>query len=197
MLILTEPEWRREYASAFARVFVNPDPFDAPFTNAMEARALLYPVAYTLERNEYDAVAQAARVVGDSAMCLSIPDIDDHSNHPEYPAHWLLEFRDFAQYEKLPRVGILENALYSPTGEWGLLISHEQHMVVGGSAEFVETMVRGFPGAERALEEFLDTWAEHKQKRDVDTAWIHTLFVHLYGQEVGSDLYSSRFPEGT
>jgi hypothetical protein len=196
MRTLAVSEWKREYASAYSRVFLHSDPFDAPFTEAMESRALLYPVAYTLERDEYEVVAQAAHVVGDSAMVLSIPKNGDDIDPLEYPVHWLLEFEDFTEYE-LTRASIHENALYSPAGKWGLLVSHEQHMVVGGSVEFVETMVRGFPGAERALEEFLNTWAEHKQKRDVDTAWIHALLVHLYGPGVGADLYSSRFPEGT
>lgn len=174
--------WNKVYGSAFRAVFQATDPFDAPLTAEMTARGLLYPVAYLLEPMQFAAVVTAARSVGDECLCLSVTEQFDGVSGTE-AVHYIFDYWEGAEYQSLGEVGVLENALYSPSGQWGLLISHEQHAVVGGARMFWDTLVAEFPEIDSSLERFLQTWAGHARRRHVDTSWLSGLLTHVYGPE--------------
>jgi len=172
--------WEQEYAAGFRSVFRNVDPFNAPFSDTVESKALLYPVAYVLDRAEFVAVFQAASAVGDAAICASV--VEGRVPVPRGP-HWRLEHWEYDEYRELQDLGVLENALYSPTGKWGLLVSHEQHALVGGSAVFVSALAKTFPDFEGSIDRFLAFWRENEVRHNSDTTWIKGLFVHLFGPD--------------
>lgn len=84
----------------------------------------------------------------------------------------------------------LETAIVSPTGRWGILISHESHAVVGGAPAFVETLVERFAGSSDRggesipardqvrvfLREVRDGWHD-------PMAWLPSHLTHVYGKE--------------
>ena len=84
----------------------------------------------------------------------------------------------------------LETAVVSPTGRWGILISHEGHAVVGGSTAFVETLVErlsessdqggeSIPVRDQVgvfLREVRDGWRD-------PMAWLPAHLSHVYGKE--------------
>ena len=39
----------------------------------------------------------------------------------------------------------LENILYSPSGKWGVIVSHEWHGMLGGTVEFIENIRQAIP----------------------------------------------------
>lgn len=181
MQSLEQHEWESRFRGAFASVFRSTDAFDTPLASTLEAKALIYPVHYLLEREQFDAFVEAARSAGDDAICLSVTE-----GFPTQPSdqqrHWLLEFWDFEEYQELTPIGVLENALYSPDGQWGMLISHEQHALVGGSRSFMSTLATAFPDFELSIAEFVATWCEARERDRVDTGWIVPAFEHLYGR---------------
>jgi hypothetical protein len=40
---------------------------------------------------------------------------------------------------------IIENAIYSSHGNWGIIISHEEHAVLGGHKQCIETFKAAYP----------------------------------------------------
>lgn len=179
---LAPERWESEYGNAFRAVFQSTDPFGAPFTERMTSRCLLYPVPYLLEPEQFDAVVAAARVTGDYRLCISVTEEFDGLSGAR-AEHYLLDYWEGAEYQRLSAVGVLENAVYSPRGQWGLMMSHEQHAVAGGPRAFLDTLASRFPSFEPSLEEFLQSWAMYHNQRNADVSWLETLLTHLYGRE--------------
>jgi hypothetical protein len=50
---------------------------------------------------------------------------------------------------------IAEIALWSSRGTWGLLVSHEQHVVIGGSNEFVTQLLTHVHDADEQVASFI------------------------------------------
>ncbi len=40
----------------------------------------------------------------------------------------------------------MENAIYSTKGTWGVIISREQHALIGGPPRFIEALKANLPG---------------------------------------------------
>lgn len=181
MRALSNSEWLQSRREAFRGVFATTDAFGKPLQKSMRARALLYPVTYLLDPEQGAAVVGAAREVGDDTFCVSITEGDN--DFTDQSRHWELDYWEMNEYRELPLVGVLENAIYSPRGRWGLLISHEQHAVVGGTPEFIHSLKLQWPRFDESLSEFVKYWAEIKLRRKADTAWLEPLLAHLYGDK--------------
>ena len=179
---LAPEKWESEYGAAFRAVFQSTDPFGAPLTERMTWRGLLYPVPYLLEPEQFDAVVAAARATGDDRICISVTEEFDGLSGAR-AEHCLFDYWEGAEYQRLGAVGVLENAIYSPRGQWGLMMSHEQHAVAGGPRIFMDELASRFPSFEASLEEFLQSWAEYRDQRNAEVSWLETLLTHLYGRE--------------
>lgn len=178
---LSGVDWATELEPAFRQVFAATDPFGSPFQPAVSARALLYPVSYLLDAEQFQALADVARSIGDDAICVSITETNKRLDAPD-ARHWILEHWEWTEYHELGDVGVLENAVYSPIGQWGMLISHEQHAVLGGSERFMQEMAARFPAFQESLGEFLTYWSENSRRHNADVDWVAPLLSHLYGE---------------
>jgi hypothetical protein len=109
---------------------------------------------------------------------------------------WWFSLSDLAPAKEPSSFGpSVETAVVSPTGRWGILISHERHAVVGGSPAFVETLVERLPGSSDRggesiptrdqvrvfLREVRDGWHE-------PMAWLPGHLTHVYGKECAEAL---------
>ena len=186
--------WERTYGAAFRAVFQSTNPFDTPLTERMTSRGLLFPVPYLLEPEQFAAVVRAAQAVGDDRLCISVTEEFDGLAGTR-AEHYLASYWEAAEYQELGEVGVLENAIYSPSGQWGLIVSHEQHAVAGGSRLFLDALASHFPDFDSSLEQFLQTWAEYRQRRKADTSWLEALLTHVYGRE-RARVEMSRYPLG-
>ena len=182
MQSLDHAEWNARFHPSFNTVFRNTDAFDAPLSSSLEVKALIYPVSYLLDRKQFSGLVEAARSAGDDAICLSVTE-GDRTQDMGMPRHWILNFWEYEEYQNLSSVGVLENALYSPQGHWGMLFSHEQHAVVGGNRPFMAKLADEFPGFDISVEEFISTWTESRERSGVDVSWIPRMFDCLYGNE--------------
>ena len=104
-------------------------------------------------------------------------------------------------------VTFVETALVSESGRWGMLISHEDHAVVGGSRGFIDRLTAEFPSLRSSGLEADpdDTGTEPDQRllpapeqvtgflEDVRgwhdlMSWLPANLEHLYGPDRASDL---------
>lgn len=183
MRVLTELEYQIEAHHAFRSVFRSADPFDEPIAPSVSHRAILYPVSYDLEPHEFGAIALAAQTVGDNSFYFSVTE-RPMATEQDRPYHWLIPFEELSGYRSLGYPFVLENAFYSPNGHWGVLISHEQHAVVAGSKQFLDTLFTHLPvSAELQIQEFLSTWKDNHTRLGSKIDWLPRLLRHVYGVE--------------
>lgn len=178
----------REVKKAFDAVFRSADPFNQPFNETVSHRVILFPTApYQLDEDMYEAVASAAEAVGDTTALLTLTEGYKGGREGfESCGHWQIELRSdpYAVLSKDKEwISLVENAIYSPTGTWGLIISHEEHAVVGGPPAFVEAIKRNLPGVEDQLQEFLLTWQDYRDRLGTQIDWLPELLRHIYGTE--------------
>ena len=179
MLYRTQPlAWSGTTRTSFARVFAGTDPSRDVFTSSIPSRRLLYPLAYLLDEAEFLAVSLASKALGEESMLLSVVEEFD-GNDGEKARHWELG-HSFADYCHLPEVGVLENAIYSPQGSWGLMISSEQHALLGGNAEFVETVIRQHTKWRESEAQFRVDWEWKAENYAVDISWTNELLASLH-----------------
>jgi hypothetical protein len=113
----------------FSKVFINNDPFDKMFSSSIESKMILYPTnGYHLSKEQYCALIRTNEIFGYKSFYVSeiegepFKKNDPCKIHPQQ--HFELDITtSYDEYEKLTI--ILENALYSHTGTWGVIISHE------------------------------------------------------------------------
>jgi len=177
---LTPAEWLAGGAKGFRTLFRSADPFNQPVRNEVEARALLYPVSYLLDEQEFGAVAAAARAEGDTTLVVSITEEFGGSDAAN-ANHWELSYWEYSEYRALDRVGVLENAIYSPAGHWGLLISHEQHAVAAGTRRFIEALLAENPEWQGSCAAFVDDWRHRSTTQRADVSWVPEVLRHIYG----------------
>jgi hypothetical protein len=152
----------------FHRVFANTDPFGYPFTSAVDAVLVFYPIeGYWLTRPQYDSVVNAARALGDSTFYLSL--VEHSGDWVARGEHWLCKFPRYEEYRGIESL-VLENALYSSSGRWGVLISHESHALVGGSREFVHHVMTGYPTWQQDWGQLVQAWAANP-----NGGWVNQL----------------------
>jgi hypothetical protein len=225
---LTADEFDRLVVPAFRRVFQATDAFAAPLRDGLSERLILFPVRPRLGEGKIDAVADAARAVGDggfyvvetephwrellgeSAEQLPVelpkdlveglpPDLVRATwaafNRPmDYSDHqaWWFSVDDLAPAKEASTFGPNgETAFISPSAQWGILVSHEDHAIVGGPPAFVETLTERFPpfterdGSQSVsardqvsvfLQEVRDGWQDPMK-------WLPQHLTHIYGNE--------------
>lgn len=207
---LTPGEFEQEAGAAFRQVFASTDPFDAPFTDAMTERAILFS-SFRLDAGEAVALADAAREAGDRGVYVTMTErpvdrpfvrSDPERGVPDdgEPQDWFVPFTDLAAYVSSQSASGLpvmaENALLSPSGTWGAIFSHEWHVVVGGVAPFVERLLDRWPDRDLAptgdpprpysSRESVLAWLrylswERKQLALEPPEWLPRILRHVYG----------------
>jgi hypothetical protein len=188
--------WSGAYEAALRSIFQSLDPFDAPLSPRVACRALLYPVGYLLDRSQFEALFIAAQSVGDREICLSLAESPVPQASRE-ATHWLIDSWDFEEYRELSGVGVLENVLYSPHAKWGMLISQEQHAVVGGDQAFVDALNRSFPSFQSSIQEFMAFWRDNHMRFGTEAGWLGPLLDHLYGPDRRREMLGSVPPRGS
>ena len=136
--MLTESEWIERAVPARDRVFTTLDPFDAPFSEDVVERRLLFPVSYQLEPAQIAIVRAAAKGVGDESIFL-----ESRVDSTPDAFYWEFSADGEGPYDVIESV--LENAILSSSGKWGMTISEEDHAVIGGVPEFMQMIAESFP----------------------------------------------------
>lgn len=152
-------------------MFLTKDPFELPFQPTIAHYMIFYPTyGYHLTKEQYSAVVEAAKAIGDTGFYISVVEYD--GDFFEKGEHWLCPFSPHEDYLKLPLV--LENAIYSRSGKWGLIISHEDHAIIGGSDAFVRELRSNYNNWETDILELRVYWKDNK-----NSDWLEKVLASL------------------
>ncbi|MCP9492037.1 MAG: hypothetical protein MSC31_19500 [Solirubrobacteraceae bacterium MAG38_C4-C5] len=162
------------------------DAFDEPLHDSVEGRLILYPAAgYELPEPWFRAVASAAKALGETRAYYGVVEAATAQTLDEA---WSLPLEDETPgwFERSANDGtrnpIAESALWSTFGTWGILLSHRQHVVVGGPRSFVHPLSREINAADDGVIRFVQDMAKGADVLAGD-GWLRHLLRHVYGSE--------------
>jgi hypothetical protein len=151
---------------------------------------LLFEHPYVLDRRQFDALREVVEPEGiDEFEVLTIERRTPQRHHAF----------DFSQWEEYQSTVFgEENLLYSPKGNWGMLLTAFGHVAVGGSAGFADRLRLGL--IRRGM---LSSTDHPPESQDVlaflceakgwlpegVTGWPEGLLRHLYGEPQASDFF--------
>jgi len=174
---LTDIETIKIFESNFIKVFKNKDPFDDCFTDNIQAKLLLFPTdGYYLQEEQFNVLRQAISHLGEAGFFISEIEGDcfsELSSSESYEhGHWVGDVSStFEDYADIPIV--LENAVYSSCGNWGVLISHEGHAVLGGRKELIEQVQTLYPQYKTCKQRFTEYWEHNHSEYNSNIDWVH------------------------
>lgn len=156
--------------AAWNRIFVDNNPFSFPFADWIKALVVLFPTyGYHLDRAQYDAVMATARDLGDTRYFLgSVEYTGDFFEQGEW---WSCDDPPYERYAELPLT--LENAFFSQSGTWGVIVSHEDHALAAGANEFLYRLSRRYQRWSREHDALLEYWSKLE-----NSSWLHELKVY-------------------
>lgn len=178
--------------AALEDIFETLDPFDEPFKATVAERLILYPAqGYELRDSAWSALAAAALAVGETSAYYAT--VEGQAAREVEPV-WEVALDENAQawFESSASDGsrnpIAESALWSGRGTWGLLVSHEQHVVIGGSSEFVNQLLTQVPDADEQVATFIHDLGHYPSDIERRVPWQPRLLVHIYGRGKADEL---------
>jgi len=176
----------RAARDAFRLLFRNADLGDRPLRSP-GVGLLLGPIRYGLNEDQYRALASAAMAEGDTECYLSYlcgyedDDREDVSADFELAPHYRFDLRLFASLALGSAwSGMAEHAIYSPRGEWGVLVSLDHFGIAVGSEAFRSKLLDA-PVLASSLEDVLGEWKDARDRLQGRTAWVPTLLENVYG----------------
>ena len=182
---------RQEIAKIGQSLFQSQNPHKMTFKPEVEACLMFHtldaddpyypdsPLDY-LTRGQYQAIIAAAKRARDTGFVLSQPhgslmnDTDywrrviapgaaADTNWTDLEDHWWCEFPTYEDYLTIGPVGILDVALFSIHGHWGVFTA--RHTLVGGNIDFIRHVDKMYPAWRNEVIELIDNW-EGQIKRD-------------------------------
>lgn len=165
-----------ELQIAFNKIFQSKNPFENVFTEEVEQKILLFPTdGYYLNDEQYNALMCAINSIKEQEFFISEIEGDcftKNSNDGVYKhGHWMLNIK--TSYEEYRNLTLpLENALYSLKGTWGVIISHEEHAILGGDSTFISTFKINCPNWNASQQEFEEQWQINQRQYNSNIDWI-------------------------
>jgi len=175
-------EKRQQMKLAINRIFKNSDPFGNPFQDSIKEKLLLHLRGYYLNKRQYEALMKTIKTLGETSFYVSTiegTNLSDNydTENPDFYHHW--EFSTETPYEEYDRIIlILDNALYSSSGKWGVMVSHEDHAVIGGTDEFMSLFKNFYPYWDYDLKKVLQMWDLYKKDTKPGT-WKPDVLNHV------------------
>lgn len=191
--VLREEEFQTKAEPALSRILVSDHPFYPQlFAEDVPARSLLYGYFYHIEPPLLDAVMAAATALGDRGCYLTLlartPEL-----RPEEPYHWYIPFSKISAYQESDEVfgyaSILENVLYSPQGQWGLMMLTDGLGLLGSCSAFMEVLCAQLPNLDNHVHVFLKDYQSLKasglERMSVE---LSTLLKQVYGSDTATNM---------
>ncbi|MBD2092132.1 hypothetical protein H6F67_19980 [Microcoleus sp. FACHB-1515] len=199
MRTLTEAEYQIEAEPHLRKIFIHDDAFQQPFAFGISDRLIIFPYKYSIEPPLTEAIVAAAASLGEKNCYFSIlwRWQDPQQTKAIEPSHWQISLTEFhAAYvgdeNCLPLIAsrqssfnLLEGAIYSGRGTWGIMVTHESFGLLGGTSEFMQAVRSFMPNIDQQVLDFLSYIKECKQGygKDGSFAWVRSLLTHVYGAE--------------
>lgn len=168
----------RQLPEQWERVFRTLDYYTDPFRDPLSLEALFFPVAgYHLTESQYRAVVAGARALGDDEVVVS--HIAAREPEQQGTDFWVMPSdSDYQFYRNTPV--LMDNTLHARSGLWGVVITDEEHALVGSEGSFGEVVRRRYPDSRLDASRLVDYW----RQRDEDVlSRIRRLVEELPGIE--------------
>lgn len=174
----------KKIEETFNKVFKNTDAFGKMFQENINSKILLYPTeGFYLTRKQFNALINTSKILGEESFYLAIVEGGFEENSMNESMIYNFSPREISldtSYENyLENRIVLENALFSKNGTWGVIISHEDHAVLGGSNEFIETFKTFYPNYDENLTKFIQKYESNNKKYDTDLSWISDFLQYV------------------
>jgi hypothetical protein len=183
-------------APAEQRVFRALDPYEAPFTDSVPARAILFPLSNPLTDEQFDAVVALARAGGDEGFLRIQYESGDEGE--------FVPLDDLAEARK--PIGGPMAAFVSESGRWGILTDEDlTGLVAAADSELLAVLLDRWPATTEVRDHirvgtelssstpggvaardqwrlFLRLWTAYKGVGD-SVSWIPPILEHVYGRD--------------
>lgn len=117
-------------------VFQTADPFTWPFRSDIGCGRLLFPTdGCHLNSSQYAALMGAIADNRENGFLIAIVESESDNLGQGDLVAWCCESPSYQEYSELNIT--LENAIFSQAGQWGLIISHEMHGILGATEKFI------------------------------------------------------------
>ncbi|TRY24899.1 hypothetical protein FOI68_15355 [Brevibacillus sp. LEMMJ03] len=183
MLPVTDVSKWQELKASYERIFLGTSPSEPMYQCHIAEKLIVFPIeGMHLTEEQYHALVQAAAFTDDTEFYVSeieMPDGFDRRYDPERATHWKSSAACPYQAYRDTTI-VLENAIYSRSGRWGVILSAEDHAVVGGSSEFMAAFRRFYPRWPLDMDAFASCWSEYARSRNTDVTWLSAYIDYIY-----------------
>ena len=167
-----------------------------PFSPHIINRVILYPCETYLYNSLINGLVSAASNLGDTGCYLKRSWHDEKNpNYFYIPLSELIEaYEGTLSLDSLNKVELdldfwSDYAIYSSSGSWGLMLSHERHALLGGSANFIDEVREFVPNLDEQAKLFLQKLQSiNRHDPNATLEWVPRLFTHVYGQETAEKM---------
>lgn len=169
---ITRGDEKDAVVDAWRKIFQTTDPFTWPFQSNILTGRILFPTdGYHLTELQYKSLLNAIRCTGTSSFLLAIVESDQNYLKKDQ-SFWKCELPEYREYCDIDIA--LENAIFSPSGHWGILISHEMHGILGAGKSFVSSFNASAGDGIQEVDAFESQW---KVAESQD--WLTKLLEHV------------------
>jgi len=175
-------ETRQEMKQCFDIVFKSNNPFEEPFQDQLQERILLYTQGFYLTKRQFEALMNTLKTLGETTFYISNVTSDDFSrifvpdiySNDHFKLSCDISYEDYRNH-----LIFLDNALYSSSGKWGVIISHEDHSIIGGTGEFMALFKKFYPYSDYDLKKFIEMWKLNQRTYKVELLWMPRLLAYV------------------
>ncbi len=172
----------------YFKIFLGNNPFENCFSKEIKKVNLLYPVdGYKLTREQYDAlIFTISNIYIDEEIFISEIEAESigeifRSNNDidKYQfKHWIFDLS--TTYDEYVKMDInVENAIYSSQGNWGIIISHEEHAIVGGNSKFFDIFKTKYKELDNCIDRFKSYWDYNNKHYNSNMGWYDDFIKSL------------------
>jgi hypothetical protein len=166
-------------------IFKGFNPFGKVFQDDIDIKGVLCPVdGYYLNEEQFLAIVHATKVTGETKIFISEVEIEldpffqSNSDKAFNCSHWELNLPvTYNEYRSLPI--FIENAIYSPLGQWGLIVSHEEHAVIGGHNSFMKAFKQKYEKLNQDLLTFKKIWNTNTTEFKSNIDWFKEFIDYI------------------
>lgn len=185
MYSISDEEYQQKYLSTFHNIFSFNTQFrEYWFQPSLSHRLLIDSQLFSLNDSQLSALAKAASLHGETEFILSITELYGS----EKTKHWLISLDNLPTYHSVHLNTMLENVIFSITGNWGIRFTQDMYAIIAGSELFLNTLVQQWPtDIKNDISHFL---ADLKRDSHINNTWLKAFLEHLYGKNKAQQLLS-------
>ena len=193
---LTSSQEMHAAENAFFKVFKSSDTSSDPFQTTVEEKIILYNELYGLDEEHYYALGEIAQYLYNSntAFLSVIEGLKDKAFPKD--RSWTIDLGNYlytglSQAESTS-IALLQTAIYSIDGLWGIVFSEYGHAIMGGSHLFIKSFKKKIPELQNEVFDFLADVKEESilspRTKKYFRKWLPELLSNIYGRNEALEL---------